>query len=573
MATGGNAAAADGAADYFRRNVRVSGTTRTAVLWFIAFEVAYYIAYRYGMSFSQALPSPFWFPDSVLLCALLKARPRHWWIFVAGALPIRLLSFSYDLPLWFLLGTIIVDFARSLFAAALLRQFMSNPTRFDTIRDLIVFAAVAVVAAPALSAFGGAALRSMRGYDYWQCWESWFLGDALAQIVITPAIFYWVFDTSWYRKRYSTSQMLEMAGVFAGLVLTSFLATHVRVSSIYFTETAFYAPIPFLFWAAIRFGMPGATGGVIILVCFAVEAALQGRGPFAGHAPADISFALQNFLLLRSAPLYLVAVAIAQERTAERSLRESEERFRKLAEHAEEDHRALAHAQRLAVMGELTATIAHELRQPLNAVTLNADTARRIVTGENAPELREILTDIRESALRADGVISRVRGFLGKPGSRMQAIAPNEVIQDVLILVGRDASKRGVEISTDFGEDLPLVAAEPIQLQQVLVNLIVNGMEAMDSMTDRVRRLKLGTKLSTNGDVEFSVSDSGVGIQPEQMGLLFNSFWSTRPSGMGLGLSIARTIVETHRGRIWAENNPEGGATFRFVLPAADRRS
>ena len=162
------------------------------------FGAAFYFAYRYGMSFSHATASPFWFPDSVLLCALLMVRPGRWWVFVLAPLPIRLLAaVSADLPLWFLLTTFAIDSAKGLLAAVALRRFLRNPVRFETVRDFALYCLFAVLLVPAASAFGGAAARHFLGYGYWPAWEQWFLGNALAQLVVTPVIFYWVLGAPW----------------------------------------------------------------------------------------------------------------------------------------------------------------------------------------------------------------------------------------------------------------------------------------------------------------------------------------------------------------------------------------
>ena len=162
------------------------------ILAFCLFEASFYLAYRYGMAFTHAAPSPFWFPDSVLLVALLLSRPRWWGLLLLATLPIRLtVAVPADVPIWFLLVTFAIDCAKAVFTAAALKHFMRNPTRFETVTDFGVYCLFAVLLAPALSAFAGAAARQALGQDYWVAWEQWLLGDALANLIITPAIFYW----------------------------------------------------------------------------------------------------------------------------------------------------------------------------------------------------------------------------------------------------------------------------------------------------------------------------------------------------------------------------------------------
>src|SRR5215467_904347 len=160
------------------------------VLGFLLFETAFYFAYQYGRSFSPSFASPFWFPDSILLSALLATHPRRWWIFLLGPLPIRLFSAGIDDQLWFLLPNYALDSLKGVLAALALRRFLPNPTRFESLQQFAVFCLVAALVIPAAASFGGAALRANFGPDYWYAWVRYFLGDALAQLVITPAILY-----------------------------------------------------------------------------------------------------------------------------------------------------------------------------------------------------------------------------------------------------------------------------------------------------------------------------------------------------------------------------------------------
>ena len=195
-----------------------------------------------------------------------------------------------------------------------------------------MFFAFAVTLVPALGAFAGAAARSELGDHYWTAWDQWFMGDALAQLVITPAIFYWVFGASARWPRLDPKRLIEGCLLTLGLVLTGYVAADTADGPVPFLQTRFYAPIPFLFWAAVRFGMFGASGAVTVLAALVVHAALQGRGPFANLPPSETALALQNYLLLRAAPVYLAAVVIEQRWAIERSLRESQERFHTMAD-------------------------------------------------------------------------------------------------------------------------------------------------------------------------------------------------------------------------------------------------
>jgi signal transduction histidine kinase len=250
-------------------------------------------------------------------------------------------------------------------------------------------------------------------------------------------------------------------------------------------------------------------------------------------------------------------------------------RLRRNAELAARQQLAeLAHAARLATAGELTAAIAHEINQPLSAILSNAEAAELMLAAEPLPldEVRHILADIRSDDLRASEVIRHLRGLLGKHAPEMESLDLNALAADVLGLLAVEAARRGVMLDTDFGA-LPPVYGDRVQLQQVLLNLILNGMDAMADTPAAARRITVRTATNGNGGAAVAVSDAGHGIAAERLPTLFDSFTTSKQDGMGLGLSIARSIVEAHGGKIRAENNPDQGATFRFTLPANGKPS
>ena len=230
---------------------------------------------------------------------------------------------------------------------------------------------------------------------------------------------------------------------------------------------------------------------------------------------------------------------------------------------------ALAHVQRLAIMGELTAAVAHELRQPSAAIMSNAEAALALLEAGEPPsdEMREIVTDIKHANMRANEVLGHIQDFLRKREIGREPLDLNTVVSDVLVLVAGDARKRLIQIRTELAEGLPVVVGNRTHLQQVLMNLIVNAMDAMSNTPQEKRTLVIRTS-KPNGDarIEVAVIDSGPGIASGNLPRLFESFFTTRAEGMGMGLSIARSIVESHGGRIWADNNSGGGATFHFTV-------
>ena len=233
----------------------------------------------------------------------------------------------------------------------------------------------------------------------------------------------------------------------------------------------------------------------------------------------------------------------------------------------------LAHAARLTMAGELTASVAHELGQPLGAILTNAEAAQILLESKQShlEEFRQILTDIREDGMRASDVVQRMRGLLRKRELQLELIDLNATALDVLRFAANETHRQGVQIEKRFADNLPFVRGDAIHLRQVLLNLILNGLEAMSESSESNRRLTMRTTYDGKGDVEVAVEDSGPGIPTDRLPQIFDSFFSTKTHGMGLGLSIVRSIVEAHGGRIWAQNNPGGGACFRFTLPVTPK--
>jgi signal transduction histidine kinase len=240
---------------------------------------------------------------------------------------------------------------------------------------------------------------------------------------------------------------------------------------------------------------------------------------------------------------------------------------------AEEESQArlseVVHMNRRVAMGELAASIAHELNQPLGAIYNNAGAAQVLIRREplDLKEVADILDDIKQDDKRASEVISRLRSMLRKAPANVEELALDEVIDGVLSLLRAEAASKGVSLKAEFEPGLPRIRADAVQLQQVILNLALNGIEAMRSQPEGQRQLTIRGKRVNEGEVEVVVSDSGNGFDAKLLPRVFDAFFSSKPDGMGLGLSISRTIVEAHGGRMAAENAPEGGAAVRFTLP------
>src|SRR3984885_8433808 len=244
---------------------------------------------------------------------------------------------------------------------------------------------------------------------------------------------------------------------------------------------------------------------------------------------------------------------------------------RKQAEEALRSTQAdLAHVTRVTTMGELTASIAHEINQPLSAIVNNANACRRMlaVPSPDMDEVLQAVTDISDLGTRAGEIIARVRTFMKKSIPMKTQVDLNQVISDVLALIPEETVTHKISVVTELRPGLPLVLGDRIQLQQVMLNLIMNGIESMTSIVNRPRVLLIRSQVQESGHVLVMVQDSGAGLDTKSVSHIFDTFYTTKPSGMGMGLAISRSIVEAHGGRLWPVADAREGAIFNFTLPA-----
>ncbi len=247
-------------------------------------------------------------------------------------------------------------------------------------------------------------------------------------------------------------------------------------------------------------------------------------------------------------------------------------RERKQAEQALRESEAdLARVTRIATMGELTASIAHEINQPLAAVVTNGHAALRWLAGQppNLEEVREAIERAIREATRASDVIGRIRALLQKGPPQMARLDVNAVIQEVLTLADNELLRSGVTVQTELAADVPAVLGDRVQLQQVILNLILNGIEAMSTTTDRRRELRIKSAKHPDGAL-VQIHDSGEGVDPEQADHIFEPFFTTKPQGIGMGLSVGRSMVEAQGGRLWFTPGSSHGVVFQFTVPKAD---
>jgi PAS domain S-box-containing protein len=254
---------------------------------------------------------------------------------------------------------------------------------------------------------------------------------------------------------------------------------------------------------------------------------------------------------------------LTERKRAEAEARESERRYREV-------QMEMAHANRVATMGQLTASIAHEVNQPIAAMVTNAEAARRWLNHQppNLEETQQSLARIVKDGSRAGDVIGRIRELIKKTPPRRDGVDINEAIREVIELTRGEAVKTGVSVQMHLAETLPLIHGDRVQLQQVMLNLIINAVEAMGSARDGPRELLISTGQAGPDGVHVMVRDTGPGLAPATHEHLFEAFYTTKPTGLGMGLSICRSIIEAHGGRLWAEPNEPRGTIFQFVTPA-----
>jgi len=282
------------------------------------------------------------------------------------------------------------------------------------------------------------------------------------------------------------------------------------------------------------------------------------QGPFQ-EAPVNASLNQTNLALAVAGITFIIlafaAVASLFERTrAEEALRQAQAN--------------LAHVSRVMTLGELTASISHEVNQPLAAVVTNGQICLRLLALERPrpDEMRATVQRIVRDANRASEVLQRIRTLAKRSEPQMVSLDINEVIREAIPLVQREVSNHGASLRTELASALPPVLGDRVQLQQVVINLLINGVEAMAPIMDRPRELLIRSQHDA-GQVHVAVRDSGIGIDSKTAEQLFSAFFTTKPSGMGMGLSISRSIIRAHGGRLWASPNPDHGAAFQFTVP------
>ena len=766
--------------------------------------VGYYLGAWVGFAL-KVPPSPvsiLWPPNSIVLAALLLAPTRAWPVLLLAAFPAHLaIQFANGVPIPNIIFYFMSNCSEGLVGASCIRRLTGGPLRFDNSRHVGVFVFGSIVGVFVSGFLDAANVTLVGGWGegtYWQLWRSRFFGNVLAELTLVPLIVTWTHVDLTDVRRVSRRTLAEIVGLGIGLLGVCVPIFVWRESGLGGIEALLYAPLPFLVWAAVRFGSIGMTTAAMVVVLLATRGAVDRLGPFVASTPADSALSIQLCLIFASIPLLLLSAVMQERRRAERSaivneeslklaldaaqmsiwdwslpprdasprregsstpfgamlravhpadrpvvseavaaaieqgtpwdvefrvaqfdgsvrwvmgkgevlrddagrpvrllgvnvditdrkradeaLRASEELFarafrsspdamvisrrddrqiidvndrwealfgyrradavgrtmaelplgagaedqatlQRLAEapgpvrdvetrfvtrrgelretivateavemgghhcfittirdvterrraerDAQEQRQLLTHLSRVAVLGELSGALAHELSQPLTAILSNAQAARRMLAREpvDLREIDEILEDIASADRRAGEVIRRLRAMFRREESNRQLLDLNDIVREVLDLTRSDLLTRHVQMTTRLTADLPKVQGDSVQIQQVILNLIVNGSEAMSDNEPHDRALLIETAIIDRNTVGISVFDNGTGIRADLLDQLFEPFVTTKRQGLGLGLTICRSIATAHGGQLWAGNNEGRGSVFRLLLP------
>lgn len=529
----------------------------------VATALAYLLSAFLGeaLAFPSAPVSALWAPNAILFAALLLAPVNRWWIYVAAILPGHVLAQISDAPFSQIVTQYIVNSAEAMISAAALVRFEQEPRRLGQLSAMTNLVLIGGIAAPLITSVAMALAFVPLGLtdDFWLTVVARTSTNTFATITLVPLIIHLALRSERGWPAPNRRKLLEAGFIGACLAL---VCVYVFVWPGVYDERApalLYAPLPLLIWATVRYEIAGVCASVLLLGAFATWGVLHEVGPFVVHSPVRNALTTVLFLNVICIPLLMLA-AVLQERKAA------------FAEAARREQQ-LAHLSRVATVGEISGAVAHEIRQPLASMLANAEAASALLAnGEmDVEDVRPIVADIIADNRRAAQVIKRMQSMLRYSQTDRRPEQLNELVMETLALSRADLHRRQVVAIQSLGNELPRVAADRVQIQQVILNLIVNACDAMESVAPAQRRLWIGTSMHPTLGVELSVRDSGPGIEESMLERVFDSFVSTKPSGLGLGLSISQKIVVAHGGRLWAERSPAGGAIFRLTLPVATR--
>ena len=521
----------------------------------------YYLAARLGNAFrfQSSQIGVVWPASAILVSALLLTPRTRWWTLLVAAALAHIAAMYSVVPAWRWEWQIVNQSAFTATTAALLQRVPGLPLHFGNRRQVFAFTVVVFVTSALFGFTTPVFVRSLFGFDATYSPPAALLrvtlANATAIFVIVPVVLLWA-----QREVRRVSELTRRRLLEAALIMTSLLAVGV-IALASGPEIARFPTLllwiyPPLVYAAVRFGPLGAATSLFCIAALSTWGTAWQLGPFVLTANAHQVLSLQMFWIILGLPIMLLAAVIRERERAEHALHEQRNQ--------------LAHVTRVATVGEMSGALAHELHQPLTSILANAQAAI-LLLDRHPPDLREvraILEDIAQQDKHSASVIARFRSFLKEGESRFEPLVVESVVREALALSRSAVTFSGVEVQTQISAGLPRVWGDPVQLLQVMVNLVVNACESMSLTPQADRCLRLQAASLGHEQVQLSVADSGVGLPNGGEDHVFDPFFTTKSKGLGLGLSIGRSIVTAHGGQLWGENNPSQGATFHLVLPA-----
>lgn len=540
------------------RSVRAAARLAAQLL---LLATAYDLSVRLGLGFrfESSQIGVVWPANALLVSALVLTRRSRWWmVLVTAAIP-HALEMQQTVPAWRWIWQIAANSAFAVTTAIVLRRVAGVPLNFGSRRQVISYAFVSFALPAVFGLTTPAYVRSMLGLEVTYSPSTAVLrttlSSATALLVLGPFVLKWAQYDVTRLSQLTPSRAVEGA-MMIGAVFAVGIAAFGAGPSIARVPTLLLLLFPALLWAAVRFGPIGASTALFAVAGLSIWGTARRLGPFVLIDNADLILSLEVFWVVLWGPTMLLAATIRERERAEEAL--------------QQQRNQLAHVTRVATIGELSGAIAHELRQPLTSILVNAQTGRQLLASSRVdlPALREILEEIAGQDKQAANVITRMRSFIQKGESQLQSIAIETVVRDALALVRQTAADCGVEVQTEMDDNLPNVHGDRVELLQVVLNLMVNACESMKHVAPAKRQLVVRVARRSVHEIEVVVADTGVGLPTGTDSRVFEAFYTTKENGLGLGLAISRTIATAHGGRLMGRNNASGGATFQFVLPA-----
>ncbi|MFY0572516.1 MASE1 domain-containing protein [Archangium lansingense] len=522
--------------------------------------------------------SALWPPSGVLLTTLLLSRFRDWPALLLVAVLIKpFVSFPGEMPdlggFLFASGSAL----EALVGAFLLRRYVGFRPSLERVRDVLALLGIAVMLSPLLGAIPGVTLLTLEGRIRWTDWVTqlrvFWVGDAMGALLLTPALLSW---STRGLEGWSRARQLELAAMLGVLVLSVDHVFHwepTAATSVYHPVS--YLAFPFILWAALRFEVRGTAASMLALTTVALLHTLKGHGPFApgtqGSTDTDSLVFLQSFLAAAGVSGLLLAAALGERRRAQERATHLNRELRHSLHALAAAQQELVRRERMAALGELSASVAHEVRNPLGVIANSVATLTRLAGPEKNSTSWELLGVMGEEVARLDHLINGLLDFARpqEPRFLSQSLVP--VVEEALESSLRSAQYVSrVNVIRELDPFLPKAPVDAQLMHLALCNLITNALQAMPQ--GGTLRVKLGPGQARRDTPQaiISITDSGAGIAPEVMARLFEPFYTTKASGTGLGLAIVRRIVEAHHGKVEVHTTQGQGTTFTVHLPLAE---